>query len=97
MLIQQVDDTLVCTTRHEGLGHMHLRIVKDLNGKKTVAVDPVGCRKGNWVFTVSGSAARWGAGFEILTDLTICGIIDQWEETAADIEAERSTNTGAGA
>jgi microcompartment protein CcmK/EutM len=45
-----------------------------------VAVDPVGVRAGNWVFTSSGSAARFAAGdFEILTDLTIAGIIDNWQ------------------
>jgi len=45
-----------------------------------VAVDPVGVREGNWVFTASGSAARFAAGdFEILTDLTIGGIIDNWQ------------------
>ncbi|MCB1874999.1 MAG: carboxysome peptide B [Chromatiales bacterium] len=81
MLIQRVEDTLVCTTRHEGLGHMHLRIVRDAKGSLSVAVDPVGAHKGNWVFTVSGSAARYAAqNFEILTDLTICGIIDHWDE-----------------
>jgi ethanolamine utilization protein EutN len=32
---------------------------------------------------VSGSAARYAAGnFEVLTDLTIGGIIDQWEADA---------------
>jgi hypothetical protein len=33
------------------------------------------------VFTVSGSAARYAAGdFALLTDLTIGGIIDHWEQ-----------------
>lgn len=81
MIIQQVEDTLVCTSRHEGLLTRHLRIVRDAKGNRTVAVDPVGCRPGNWVFTVSGSAARFAAGdFKVLTDLTICGIIDNWED-----------------
>jgi microcompartment protein CcmK/EutM len=45
-----------------------------------VAIDPVGSREGNWVFTVSGSAARYATGdYEVLTDLTIGGIIDFWE------------------
>jgi len=40
----------------------------------------VGTRPGNWVFTSSGSAARYAAGdFRILTDLTIAGIIDFWD------------------
>jgi len=45
-----------------------------------VAVDPVGAREGNWVFTSSGSAARFACpNPEIQTDLTIGGIIDYWE------------------
>ena len=56
------------------------RHVRDKSGNPLVAVDPVGARKGNWVFTSSGSAARYAAGdFRILTDLTIAGIIDFWE------------------
>jgi carboxysome peptide B len=54
--------------------------LRDNQGKRHVAVDPVGAREGNWVFTVSGSAARYATGrFEVLTDLTIGGIIDFWE------------------
>jgi carboxysome peptide B len=80
MDIYQVESPLVCTRRIDGLKQISLRIVRDLNGKQMVAVDPVGVRKGNWVFTSSGSAARFAAGdFEILTDLTIAGIIDNWQ------------------
>jgi len=51
-------------------------------------VDPVGVRPGNWVITMSGSAARYATGnFSILTDLTIGGIIDFWE-------AENDQSTG---
>ena len=43
-------------------------------------VDPVGAREGNWVFTSSGSAARFACpNPEVQTDLTIGGIIDYWE------------------
>ena len=61
---------------------MSLRVLRNTTtGKRQVAVDPVGCREGNWVFTSMGSAARYAAGdYGVLTDLTICGIIDQWEE-----------------
>ena len=46
-------------------------------------MDPVGCHKGNWVFTVSGSAARYALPDPATqTDLTICGIIDSWEDEA---------------
>ena len=80
MEIMQAEETLVCTNRSPGLKHISLRVLRDRYGKMQVAVDPVGVRKGNWVFTMSGSAARHGAGnFEILTDLTIGGIIDFWE------------------
>jgi carboxysome peptide B len=83
MDILQVEMPLVCTRRVDGLKHISLRILRDANGKRVVAVDPVGCREGNWVFTSSGSAARYAAGdFGILTDLTIAGIIDNWEADA---------------
>ena len=79
MEIMQVMGRLVCTQRVEGLGHMHLRILCNNKGKKLVAVDPVGAREGNWVFTASGSAARFGCPDpSIQTDLTIGGIIDNW-------------------
>jgi carboxysome peptide B len=80
MDILQVEAPLVCTSRVDGLKHISLRVLRDATGKQVVAVDPVGAREGNWVFTSSGSAARHAAGdFEILTDLTIAGIIDFWE------------------
>jgi carboxysome peptide B len=80
MEILQVEEPLVCTRRAAGLQHTSLRVLRDGNGRRQVAVDPVGARKGNWVFTMSGSAARYATGnFEILTDLTIGGIIDFWE------------------
>ncbi|MFN9623959.1 MAG: carboxysome peptide B [Cyanobacteriota bacterium] len=80
MEIMQVTGSLVCTQRVEGLGHMHLRVLRTTKGKLSVAVDPVGASIGNWVFTASGSAARFACGNpEIQTDLTIGGIIDFWE------------------
>ena len=79
MQILQVEGSLVCTSRIEGMKHSVFRIVRDANGKRQVATDPVGAKPGNWVFLASGSAARFAAGdFEILTDLTIAGIIDDW-------------------
>jgi len=79
MQILQVEGSLVCTSRIEGMKHSVFRIVRDANGKRQAATDPVGARPGNWVFLASGSAARFAAGdFEILTDLTIAGIIDEW-------------------
>ena len=79
MEIMKVIGTLVCTYRVGGLDYMHLRILSNSKGKKLVAVDPVGAREGNWVFTASGSAARFGCSNpNVLTDLTVCGIIDNW-------------------
>ena len=79
MDILQVEAPLVCTRRIEGLKQASLRVLRDARGKRCVAVDPIGAREGDWVFTVSGSAARYAAGdFTILTDLTIGGIIDYW-------------------
>ena len=79
MEIMQVMGRLICTQRVEGLGHMHLRILENNKGKKLVAVDPVGAREGNWVFTSSGSAARFACpNSSTQTDLTISGIIDYW-------------------
>jgi len=80
MEIMRVTQPLVCTRRVDGLRDMSLRVLRDRSGNPQVAVDPVGTRPGNWVFTSSGSAARYAAeDFRILTDLTICGIIDFWE------------------
>ncbi|HKK06970.1 MAG: carboxysome peptide B [Gammaproteobacteria bacterium] len=92
MDILQVEAPLVCTRRVEGLKQTSLRVLRDDEGKRHVAVDPVGAREGNWVFTVSGSAARYATGdFDVHTDLTIGGIIDYWDaESAAP-----TNNTGA--
>lgn len=79
MEIMQVEDALVCTRRIPGLQAVSLRVLRDLKGKRAVAVDTVGCRRGNWVFTISGSAARHAVGTQILTDLCVGGIIDRWE------------------
>ncbi len=80
MEIMQVTGSLVCTQRVAGLGHSNLRILRSLKGKLSVAVDLVGASPGNWVFTASGSAARFACGNpEVQTDLTIGGIIDCWE------------------
>jgi ethanolamine utilization protein EutN len=80
MEIMQVTGSLVCTQRVAGLGHMQLRVLRTPKGKLSVAVDPVGASVGNWVFTASGSAARFACGNpDTYTDLTIAGIIDFWE------------------
>ena len=81
MDIVRVVSDLVCTTRVDGLGSRSLRVLETSSGGLAVAVDPVGTRPGDWVFTVSGSAARYATGdFDTHTDLTIGGIIDFWED-----------------
>ncbi len=80
MEIMQVEKPMVCTRRVDGLRDISLRVLRDSTGKQVVAVDPVGSREGDWVFTSSGSAARHAAcDFRILTDLTVAGIIDFWD------------------
>jgi ethanolamine utilization protein EutN len=84
MEIMRVVSDLVATRRVPGLASIPLRVLADEKGKLSVAVDPVGVPEGKWVFTAGGSAARYGAGdYKILTDLTILGIIDQWETEQA--------------
>lgn len=80
MEIMRVEDELVSTRRVAGLKKMSLRVLSDSKGRLNVACDPVGAPIGKWVFTASGSAARFAAGdAEVLTDLTIAGIIDFWD------------------
>ena len=80
MDIMTVTADLVATRRVPGLKNMSLRVLRDQKGNLSVACDPVGVPPGKWVFTVSGSAARYAAGdFKVLTDLTIGGIIDHWD------------------
>ncbi|HUP71371.1 MAG TPA: EutN/CcmL family microcompartment protein, partial [Acidimicrobiales bacterium] len=63
-------------------------------GSKQVAVDPVGCKPGDWVIACGSSAARDAAGSkEYPSDLTIVGIIDYWDD---ELE-ERAAATADGA
>jgi carboxysome peptide B len=83
MEIMQVVDELVCTRRVAGLHAASLRVLRTSKGKISVATDPVGVAPGKWVFTVSGSAARYAQGdARVVTDLTIAGIIDNWSDPA---------------
>lgn len=77
----RVMDELVCTQRVPGLKSASLRVLETQTGGLLVASDPVGVPIGKWVFTTSGSAARWAMpDSNITTDLTICGIIDNWNK-----------------
>ena len=57
MVILQVEGSLTCTSRVEGLKHSVFRIVRDTAGKRQVASDPVGCKPGDWVFLYPISAS----------------------------------------
>ena len=81
MEIMRVMDELVCTQRIPGLKAASLRVLETQSGGLLVASDPVGVPIGKWVFTASGSAARWAMPDpNVMTDLTICGIIDNWNK-----------------
>ncbi|MBV9655024.1 MAG: carboxysome peptide A [Acetobacteraceae bacterium] len=82
MKICQVEGTLVATARIPGLQNRRLLVVKERGGSgKQVAVDPVGCKPGDWVVVVGSSAARDAAGSkDYPSDFTIVGIIDYWDE-----------------
>jgi carboxysome peptide B len=80
MEIMCVVSDLVATRRVPGLKNASLRVLTDVKGKLSVATDPVGVPPGKWVIAVSGTAARYATGdYGTLTDLTIAGIIDNWD------------------
>ena len=92
MNILQVVGPLVCTRRHPGLFQSSLRVLRDSKGKYQVAVDTCGARPGNWVYVVSGSAARHALeNKKTLTDLTIGGIIDYWDENTGQTQPPAQT------
>jgi carboxysome peptide B len=81
MMIQRVVRDLVTTKRVWGLQAKKLRVLEDARGNLDVAVDPVGAKAGDFVITIGFSAARIAAGNPaVTTDLTIGGIIDDWNE-----------------
>jgi carboxysome peptide A len=89
MKICQVEGTLVATARIGSLQNRRLLVVKERgsNGKQ-VAVDPVGCKPGDWVIAVGSSAARDAAGSkDYPSDLTIVGIIDYWDDASGQAGA----------
>ncbi len=81
MEIMRVVRDLVTTKRNVWLAAKSLRVVEDHQGNLQVALDPVGCKPGDFVITIGISAARIAAGNpKITTDMTIGGIIDDWSE-----------------
>lgn len=81
MKIFKVDKTLVSTNRISSMAHKPLLVLREKDGgAPQVAVDPVGCKPGDWVLCVGSSAARDATGVKAYpSDLTIVGIIDKWE------------------
>ncbi|WP_322628467.1 carboxysome peptide B [Halothiobacillus sp.] len=93
MEIMCVVSELVASRRIAGLSRSSLRVLADTKGQISVAVDPVGVPCGKWVFTTGGSAARIATGDKsILTDLTICGIIDNWDTEETIIKTSENCN-----
>ncbi len=83
MEIHQVKQRLILTSRLDGLGHLPVKVLQSLSGATLVALDPVGVKVGDWVFTIANSAARTASGDDkTLTDLTVAGIIDNWQPQA---------------
>lgn len=81
MEIVRVVRDLVTTKRNFWLAAKSLRVVEDYQGNLSVALDPIGCKPGDFVVTIGISAARIAAGNpNITTDMTIGGIIDSWSE-----------------
>ncbi len=81
MQIHRVVRELVTTKRNFWLAAKSLRVVEDYKGNLEVALDPIGAKPGDYVVTIGVSAARIAAGNPLITtDLTIGGIIDQWDE-----------------
>jgi carboxysome peptide B len=81
MDIMRVVRDLVTTKRNFWLAAKSLRVVEDYQGNLQVALDPIGCKPGDFVITIGISAARIAAGNpNITTDMTIGGIIDHWSE-----------------
>jgi carboxysome peptide A len=88
MKIFQVERTLVATARIDKLENRRLLVVREKSGGRSVAVDPVGCKEGDWVIAVGSSAAKDAAGHkDYPSDLTIVGIIDYWDGADAGTEA----------
>ncbi|BBP44925.1 carboxysome peptide A [Thiosulfatimonas sediminis] len=81
MKIWRVTGTVVSTNRIAMMDYMPLLLVEDKpGGSPMVAVDPVGCRKGDFVLCCGSSAARDATGTKgYPSDLTIVGILDKWD------------------
>ncbi len=80
MEIMCVKGDLVCSRRVPGLLNVSLKVLETQTGGLLVATDPVSAPAGQWVFITTGSAARVAMpDAKVTTDLTVCGIIDDWQ------------------
>lgn len=95
MRICRVEAPLVATARIGALDLQRLLVVQERGSQsKQVAVDPVGCKPGDWVIVVGSSAARDAAGSkEYPSDLTIVGIIDYWDDEPEPEKEEAAAPT----
>lgn len=80
MEIHQVQKELILTSRLDDMGHLPIKVLKSSSGSTLAAMDPIGVKPGDYIFTIANSAARDAAGNKrYLTDLTVAGIIDGWK------------------
>lgn len=81
MKIFKVEQSLVSTNRIATMDYKPLLVVTEKKGgTPMVAVDPIGCKPGDWVLCCGSSAARDATGVKAYpSDLTIVGIIDDWQ------------------
>lgn len=81
MIIGEVIGNVWATKKYDGLDGQKFLIVKTDEGKKIVALDPVGAGIGEQVIVASGGAARTIFNMkEKPVDAVIIGIIDGMEE-----------------
>lgn len=81
MIIGEVIGNVWATKKYDGLDGQKFLIVKTDEGKKMVALDPVGAGIGEQVIVASGGAARTIFNMkEKPVDAVIIGIIDGMEE-----------------
>lgn len=81
MQIHRVRGDLILTSRLDDMGLLPIKVLDGVKGGVLAAMDPIGVKPGDWVFTIANSAARDAAGSKkLLTDLTVAGIIDNWQQ-----------------
>ena len=83
MELAKVAGQVVSTVRIKNLPHNSLLVVDLLdnegkpNGRRDVALDPIGAGEGEWVLLVRGSSAARACPPGTPLDLLVVGIVDQ--------------------